>query len=145
MTYIVNLNEFSLVRFLILIMLRREVYVLWTETIFPQLKRLVHAIAEWSVRKGYAKWAVDLCPELVPEWDYPPRSLIHNIFADTEGWQNTYYEFAKAERSIPEYAYAYKQVTCVAHPFLGHKFVSRGGHDCDQSACRLTSLSGASR
>ena len=119
MTYIVNLNEFSLVRFLILIMLRREVYVLWTETIFPQLKRLVHAIAEWSVRKGYAKWAVDLCPELVPEWDYPPRSLIHNIFADTEGWQNTYYEFAKAERSIPEYAYAYKQVTC-CHTWQKH-------------------------
>lgn len=118
-TYIVNLNEFSLVRFLILIMLRREVYVLWIETIFPQLKRYVRAIAEWSVRKGCAKWAVDLCPERVPEWDYPPRALIHNIFAETEEWQNTYYEFVKAEQSIPDYAYAYKQATC-CHTWQKH-------------------------
>ena len=41
------------------------------------------------------------------------------MFAETEAWQNGHYEFEAADRDIPDYSYAYKQLTC-CHTWFRH-------------------------
>jgi len=112
MIRIVKLHEGSVARFLWLILLRRGAYVLPVETTFPQTARIIQWIADWAVRTGRAHWARELCPALRPIWNYPPRVLIYDVFGVTEEWQNAFFRFDRAERNVPDYAYAYKQVTC---------------------------------
>lgn len=119
MIYIVNLNELSLVSFLWLMLLRRDVYVLSFETFLPQSAGPLRRLAERAVAKGLARWAVELCPELAAEWEYSPRVLLHEVFASTESWQNTYYRFDVVSRAVPDYALAYKHVTC-SHTWSKH-------------------------
>ena len=118
-TYIVHLNELSVLRFMWLVAAGRRPYLVRIEPVFPQTARLLNAIAECAVGSGRAHWIVDLCPKLEPEWDYPPRALLHAIFAETEGWQNTHYGFEAADRHVPDYALAYKQLTC-CHTWFRH-------------------------
>ncbi len=119
MTYIIHLNELSVLRFLLLATSGRQPYLLRVEPIFPQAARLLGAIADRAVRAGRARWIVDLCPALRPEWDHPPRVLLHDVFAKTEAWHNSYFRFEAADRDSPDYALAYKQITC-CHTWFRH-------------------------
>jgi len=112
MINIVNINEFALIRFLILIILGKKPYILGIHAVFPQLSGPLMRLASWAVRCGKARWAVELCPDLQRVWDYPPCVLLYDIFGETEDWQNAYYRFDEFDQTLGSYSLAYKQITC---------------------------------
>lgn len=119
MNHIVNLSEFSLIRFLILVTLGKKPFILSVHTAFPQTSGPLKRLAVWAENSGRARWAVELCPQLQRIWDYPPTVLLFDIFGKTEEWQDAYYRFDDAEQLAGQYALAYKHVTC-AHTWAYH-------------------------
>lgn len=112
MTYIICLNELTAAYFVLLSLLGRKPYVLMVDPIFPPLRRSLQSLAERMANAGRAGWIVELCPELQHLWDYHSRIFYHDIFSETEDWQNDYYGFEEVERTVPNYAYGYKHNTC---------------------------------
>ena len=112
MIRIFNINELTAPWFALRAALGQRPYVLAVDPLFPPSRRALDRLVEWAVRTGRARWIIELCPELDHVWEYPTRVLLYDIFAETEPWTNTYYGFEDAERKMPDYGMAYKQITC---------------------------------
>ncbi|OHC75518.1 MAG: hypothetical protein A3G18_09410 [Rhodospirillales bacterium RIFCSPLOWO2_12_FULL_58_28] len=66
----------------------------------------------WSIRSGRAHDLIELCPDLQHVKDRHSEVYLYNVFGKIEPWINDYFDFAKVDRIIPDYAMAYKNVVC---------------------------------
>jgi hypothetical protein len=112
MIRVYNINELTMVPFLLAAMLGSAPYVLAIEALFPPLNPLLEKLAEAMIARGRARRAIELAPEYNHVQEYPSRILLYDIFADSEEWQNRHYGFDAADEAAPDYAFAYRQVTC---------------------------------
>ena len=112
MTAIFNINEFTLPGFLLSVLLRRNPVVLAVDPVFPPFRRLLEPLVRRAIAKGRARWIIDLCPEQRDLWEYPSRMFFHDVFGRTEDWHNAEYGLGDVDRTIPDYAMAYKHVSC---------------------------------
>ena len=112
MTTIFNINEFTALWFIVLALFGRKPVVLAVDPLFPPLRRLLDPLVKRAVAKGRAQWIIDLCPDQHDLWEYPPRTFLHDVFGETEDWHNAEYGLNDVDRTIPDYAMAYKHVSC---------------------------------
>ena len=78
----------------------------------PPLGRLLNLIVDRLVKAGRAKGVKELCPELNWLHDYSTRTLLYNVFENTEDWHNRYFGYDRVDLTVPVYGLAYKQLTC---------------------------------
>ena len=112
MTTIFNINEFTALWFIVLALFGRKPVVLAVDPLFPPLRRRLDPLVKRAVAKGRAQWIIDLCPDQHDLWEYPPRTFLHDVFGETEDWHNAEYGLNDVDRTIPDYAMAYKHVSC---------------------------------
>jgi hypothetical protein len=108
----VNVNELTIFYLVFLILTGKKTYVLAIDPLFPPLHGILRALVLQFINRGKTHWIVDLCPEYRPEWEYWARTLLYNIFAETESWQNDYFDFKGAENKTSDHAFAYKHLVC---------------------------------
>ena len=106
------INEFNVFRFLLAAYFGKAPYVLEVEAFFPPMQGRLQRLVDWLLLTGRVRDAVDLCPGLEITREFPILLVLHNIFAETENWQNHYYQFDAADHASPDYAMAYKLVVC---------------------------------
>lgn len=111
MTHIFILNEVSLLRFLALTLVRKQVDILAVTAIFPPFQRILDAVARRALASGRARYLVERFPELKPYWEYDRRFHFHEAFKKYEPWQNKYYDFERSDALGPIYGYGYKLIT----------------------------------
>jgi hypothetical protein len=90
----------------------KQPYILAIDALFPPMQSILERLINYTIAKGYARWVIDLIPEEKQIWEYPTRVLLHNVFGETEDWHNKFYRLAQPEKKFPEYAMAYKLLTC---------------------------------
>jgi len=145
MTTVYNINEFTLPAFLVSSLLGRKPVVLGVEPLFPPLRQLLEHLVNRTIAKGRARWIIDLCPDQQFLWDYPLRATLHNVFGKTEDWHNAHYGFDGLDDGIPDYAMAYKHLTCNhAKPLHFHVLLIQAVLKAQGlNQVRFTGLSGA--
>lgn len=104
------INERTLWRFLWLAITGRRPCVIEVQPVVAGLGRFLRPIVARLIKGGRAAEAFDLAPSLGPVRALGVISMIHDIFARTEGWQRNHYAFARIDRDIPDYAMACKLV-----------------------------------
>jgi hypothetical protein len=108
-----SLNELSFPRFLILILLGRNVKVLRIAPIIPKLKGILQRMVDRLVALQRIEQAVNLIPELKDHLDFDRRFYFQDVFTKYEPWQNDYYGFDRENISKDDvYGYAFKKMTC---------------------------------
>lgn len=107
-----TINELSAIRFMWAALRRKEIYVLSIEALFPLFGGVLQKIAAWAIKSGRAEDLMTHCPGLHHVRDFSVTVMIYDIFADTEDWQNDYFQFARADAAIADYGRAYKLATC---------------------------------
>lgn len=112
MKYVFNVNETTIVRFLVACLRRSDVYVLGVDAWFRPLQRLFLKTVQWAQNSGRARDAMDLCPEHRHLREQFNNITVYNIFERTERWQNDFFDFDDADRRLPPYAMAYKKLVC---------------------------------
>jgi len=112
MPHLFVLNELSLAWFLSCLLLRRPVWVIAAAPLLPPLKPLFDRLADWSIKAGLARHAVDLTPDLYPYWRYDRRFFFQEIFKKYEPWQDRVFGFDQADANGPAYGYGYKLIVC---------------------------------
>lgn len=112
MTTVYSLNEFTLPGFLVSSLLGQNPAVLAVDPLFPPFRRLLEPLVNRAIDKGRARWIIDLCPDQQFLWDYPLRATLQNVFGQTEDWHNAHFGFDGLDDNIPDYAMAYRHITC---------------------------------
>lgn len=112
MVYLVCPNELSVFRLAWLAFRRQDIFLLPVGPVFPPARFFLTRLAGWMLKSGRARDAVELCPDLEPITRYGARILLYDIFGQIEEWQNARYRFDEADRAVPDYACAYRHVTC---------------------------------
>jgi len=112
MTELYIINELSVMRFLLAVFRGKAPYVLEVEALFPPLQGKIQRLVDALVRSGRARDVVDLCPRLRHTREFPITLVVHDVFAETEGWQNRHFRFDETDKEEPDYAMAYKIVVC---------------------------------
>jgi hypothetical protein len=138
---IYNINEFTLPGFLISALLGRNPVVLAVDPLFPPFRRFLEPLVNRTIAKGRARWIIDLCPDQQHLWEYPTRTFLFDVFGQTEAWHNKYYSLNTAEQTIPDYAMAYKHVTC-NHARFWHYRILLLGPALDAHAGKPTKVTG---
>lgn len=105
-----SLNEATLAGFLSDCLRGRRPHLLAIEPLLPPFAGLLQRIADWSLRSGRARWAVELAPEWQDFWNYDRRFHFHEASKRYEPWQERHYDFAAAGRAGEPYAYGYKLI-----------------------------------
>lgn len=117
MTNFFFVTEFTIVELLLKILLKKHVCIV---SVTPNLfffENVFNRIVNWAVKKGYASWALDECSDLDHLKGYKITIHCYDVFGVTEYWQREYFNFAKADDLIPDYARSYKlEVTNVLVP-----------------------------
>jgi hypothetical protein len=109
---VIVVTEFTAIVLVGLCLAGKSPYVLGVDPSFPPLRGVLERLAGWAVRSGRARWVVDLCPEERLLWEYPTRALLHDVFGATEKWHDAHFGFSAADRAVPRWATAYRQITC---------------------------------
>jgi hypothetical protein len=107
--YIVNLNEVSLIAFLLLLITRRNVYIFDVRPFISRLEPILTAIAEWAFRTKRALNLVDEYPDIKPICDYVTLTYGHDVFRKLEPWHNSWFKFQNVSEER-KYDRAYKLV-----------------------------------
>ncbi len=118
--YFINVSELTVIRFLILALLGRPVFIVNVEALFPPLQRCLDLTARAIRRLGRAQRLFDTVPELYHCAEAGSEVYLYNIFAKIEPWMNGYFDFAGADEKTPDYAMAYKATVC---DFMRLKFL----------------------
>lgn len=112
MTHAINVNEISIFKFWWLVLRRADVYLLAVDPLFPPLQPLLDRLTRVG-RAGAVPRVVSLFPEIDRiRGNNHQLVYLYNIFAETEAWQRVRFAFNSAGHSLPDYATAYKHVTC---------------------------------
>ncbi len=77
------------------------------EPIFPYTKGVLQRIVSWLVKRELVHWAIDDYPELRRVKEESVRTLLYDVFGETEDWQNDYFHFAQADDAIGDYKMPY--------------------------------------
>lgn len=110
MTTVFELNEASLPRFLVSVLLRRKPLILSVRPAILQLQGTLNRIAGWAVTRGKANYLVTRHPEFQETWTYPQWLWLHDVLRKIEPWQNECFGFEGIDARDPNYGYAYKLV-----------------------------------
>ncbi|MBX9634675.1 MAG: hypothetical protein K2X44_06805, partial [Magnetospirillum sp.] len=108
MTSILNLNEFNLLRLLVLIVSGQQPYVLDVDPLFPPTRRLLEAVLRWARRTGRVRNILDLCPEVAHVQLRWSQVYLLNVLGKIETWQNERFRFEQLDAAVPDYARAIK-------------------------------------
>lgn len=108
MSYLSVINEFSIFKIFVAAALRRKIFILDIDPLFPFSKRVLNSVVAKLVDLKMAVWAIDAIKELERVKEVPGRTLLYDVFAETEQWQNEYFQFSSLEEKIMGYGMAFK-------------------------------------
>ena len=111
MMTIYNVTEATLLPFLWASVRGRRPYVLSVEAYFPPANRILERCTKILVAAGLAREPWELCPGLEHLRLYPVSAYMHDIFGECEPAFERHFEFDLAERTVADYAMAYKLAT----------------------------------
>ncbi len=109
--YFFCINELSLLRFCIFMLIGRCPYILVVESIFPQSEYFLNKVVDWGVKHRFAERAVNLTPDLKPYLENNRRFYFKDVPKNYEAWQREYFNFASVEKENQNYGYVFKLVT----------------------------------
>ena len=113
MIYLISLNEITLLRFLVLIALNKNVKVLRIAPFMLMTKGMMTRLAERYIKVGKTEYAVKLTPELQHHWDFNGRFAFQEIFKKYEPWQDRYFDFGGPRINEDKvYGFGLKKITC---------------------------------
>jgi hypothetical protein len=109
--HIYNLNELTILPFMVRCLFGLNTSVLAVEPWLPTFRAPIHGLASWAFRTGRAHDLINIFPELVGVREAYSQIHLYNIFGKIEDWQNQRFRFNEVEKIIPAYALAYKNIT----------------------------------
>jgi hypothetical protein len=108
---VLNINEFTIWRFFVQVLFRREIYILKVQPFFPPIKQLLQPVVNWSLKTGRAQKLIDCFPSLISDWENPDEGMRHDTFRKIEPWQDNAFCFEQFTDLDP-YGRAYKHLVC---------------------------------
>ena len=105
-------NELTIIRLLAKVLIGRKPFVLDINPMLPPLLNILTKIVEWLISSGRASWVIDLIPQAAHLWEYPTRTLMYDVFGQTEGWHNDFYNIGYLDEQFSSYGMCYKQISC---------------------------------
>jgi len=112
MKYCVFLNEFTLLRTLVLILLGRPVYLIPSRLFFAPLAGPFARIGAWLEKRANVGSVFDIMPDTRKYWDILFYHNRTDIFAHTEPHINERFGFVGLENWIGNFAMPFKHATC---------------------------------
>ena len=109
--YFFCINELSLLRFCIFMLIGRRPYFLAIDSIFPQSEYFLNKVVDWGVKHRFARKAINLTPDLKPYLENNRRFYFKDVPKNYEPWQRNYFNFASVEKENQNYGYVFKLVT----------------------------------
>ncbi len=112
MKYFIFLNEFTVVRALILALLNRPVYLAPSEPLFGLSSKLVTWLARWMEGRGNVHSVFDDLPDSRRYWSVPGYSIRTDVFVKLENQINKRFDFNKVDQGLGDYAMSFKVEAC---------------------------------
>ncbi len=109
--HIYNLNELTILPFMVRCLFGLNTSVLAVEPLFPPFTAPINSLASWAFRTGRAYDLINIFPELVGVREAYSQIHLYDVFGKIESWQNQRFRFSEVEKIIPAYALAYKHIT----------------------------------
>jgi hypothetical protein len=110
-TRIFILNEWTILIFLVNLLVLKKIYFLDSDPFFPPFKNYLNWFAKFAINKKWAQHASILCHEVDGLWTIPHYTSIKDVFAKIEPWQDEYFRFNDT-RKDKAYRLCFKQITC---------------------------------
>ncbi|MEE2746453.1 MAG: hypothetical protein VX617_06190 [Pseudomonadota bacterium] len=105
-------NELTLIRLLATVLVGGRPFVVDINPMLPPLLNVLTRIVEWLTLSGRASWVIDLIPQADHLWEYPTRTLMYDVFGQTEQWHNRFYNIGYLDKKFDRYGMCYKQISC---------------------------------
>jgi hypothetical protein len=140
--HLVNINEFTVFYFFFLAIIARHPTALTIDPYFPPTRRFLDKIISKLVTWRRASYAYESCPDLDHVREVFAEIHLYNIFGKIESWQNSFFDFVNVDEKIPDYAMAYKHLTCnyVRTNYFTLLLLDQFSHFDDISKIRLSGL-----
>ena len=104
------ISELTVFFFVAFSILRKKTRVLAVEPLFPYSRLLLQKLVLFFIRVGLSEWSIDDYPNLARIKEEPVRSLLYDVFGETELWQNKTFKFSEADNAIGEYSMPFKLI-----------------------------------
>lgn len=119
MIHFIFLNEFTLLRAVVLAMLNRPVYLIKTKPVFGFLASALDHMARYMKKRLNVQCVFKVLPNSRLYWDMPGYSNHTNIFAKVESGINQHFRFDQVDWQLGSYAMPFKHEAC---KYMSEKF-----------------------
>ncbi len=109
---VILVNELNIFVVILLVLVKRDIWIIDTHPFLPQLKRFLGSFVERLHLLPHVYPAVELCPQLSRIRYYPIKITQFDLFADMESWVSEYYKFKEVGGFDADYNLGYKNIVC---------------------------------
>jgi hypothetical protein len=120
MKYFLSLNEFTLLKTLLLVFSNKAVFLMPSEPIFGYFSEFFEQLSSWLKKRSNVKDVFEEFPESFRYWKIPAYSNRTDIFTKLEDQIQSRFEFALADQHLGAYSVPFKHETC---KYMGEKFI----------------------
>jgi len=104
------ISELTVFFFVAFSIFGKKTRVLAVEPLFLYSRLLLQKLVLFFIRAGLSEWTIDDYPNLARLKEDPVRSLLYDVFGETELWQDKTFKFSEADNAIGEYSMPFKHI-----------------------------------